>query len=170
MCLLWLCLVGSAWLCGTPLNALHKIHKFHFLFTHAFHVNAPHVQCNINADVLLAEADAMVTSGMVEAGYRSLNIDDCWPMKQRSPSGEIVPDPNKFPFGMANFSGELAKRGTQSLVARIRPCSQLEGGVVMEACTNPHIKHVLSIRRYHWPMYCALGMWLCAWRGGHAPH
>jgi alpha-galactosidase len=71
------------------------------------------LQCNINADVLLAEADAMVSSGMVAAGYRSFNIDDCWPMMNRAASGDIVPDPDKFPNGMANFSGELAKRGLQ---------------------------------------------------------
>lgn len=70
------------------------------------------LKCKFNADVLLSEADHMVQSGMLAAGYTTLNIDDCWSEKKgRNAAGEIVPDPNKFPFGMKNFSGELAKRG-----------------------------------------------------------
>lgn len=54
----------------------------------------------------------MVKSGMVAAGYKSLNIDDCWPMKARdNKTGEIVPDPTKFPEGMAAFSKALARKG-----------------------------------------------------------
>ena len=60
--------------------------------------------------MLLATAQQMVDSGMVAAGYRTLNIDDCWPLKDRDADGNIVPDPKKFPDGMANFSGSLAKR------------------------------------------------------------
>merc|ERR1712003_567124 len=52
----------------------------------------------------------MVKSGMVAAGYATLNIDDCWPLRSRNDQGLIVPDPAKFPYGMRNFSDELAKR------------------------------------------------------------
>lgn len=48
-----------------------------------------HMQCNFNADLLLVEADALVSSGMVAAGYSTLNIDDCWPLRERSSTGEM---------------------------------------------------------------------------------
>eukprot|EP00041_Stephanoeca_diplocostata_P029771 m.886676 g.886676 ORF g.886676 m.886676 type:complete len:412 (-) comp23628_c0_seq4:1741-2976(-) len=71
------------------------------------------LRCNFNADRLLQEADHMVSSGMLAAGYTTLNIDDCWMKKDsgRTATGEIIPDPNKFPYGMKNFSDELAVRG-----------------------------------------------------------
>lgn len=53
----------------------------------------------------------MVATGMVKAGYTSLNIDDCWPLKKRDADGNIVPDPKKFPNGMKAFSAALRKRG-----------------------------------------------------------
>jgi hypothetical protein len=37
------------------------------------------LRCKFNASVLLEVADAMVESGMVKAGYASLNIDDVSP-------------------------------------------------------------------------------------------
>ena len=46
-----------------------------------------------------------------DAGYDSLNIDDCWPLKHRDEHGNIVPDPHKFPDGMAAFSNQLDQLG-----------------------------------------------------------
>lgn len=48
---------------------------------------------------------------MVAAGYKTFNIDDCWPALNRSASGDIVPDPEKFPEGMKAFSTALATHG-----------------------------------------------------------
>jgi len=69
------------------------------------------LRCNFNDDVLLGVAAAMKTSGLVEAGYSTLNIDDCWPLRQRAEDGHLPEDPAKFPTGMRNFSSELGKRG-----------------------------------------------------------
>lgn len=69
------------------------------------------LRCGFTQDTLLEVADAMVASGMVAAGYKTLNIDDCWPTKQRDSGGAIVPDPKKFPDGMRNFSAALSSRG-----------------------------------------------------------
>lgn len=71
------------------------------------------LRCDFTAERLLQEADYMVSSGMLTAGYKTLNIDDCWMKKEsgRNAAGEIIPDPEKFPYGMKNFSDELAKRG-----------------------------------------------------------
>src|SRR3954462_6003087 len=34
--------------------------------------------CNVNEALIRETADAMVASGMKDAGYLYLNIDDCW--------------------------------------------------------------------------------------------
>jgi alpha-galactosidase len=34
--------------------------------------------CNVSEDMIRSMADAMVKSGMKDAGYEYVNIDDCW--------------------------------------------------------------------------------------------
>ena len=34
--------------------------------------------CNVSEEMIKSMADAMVKSGMKEAGYQYVNIDDCW--------------------------------------------------------------------------------------------
>jgi alpha-galactosidase len=55
-------------------------------------------QGNINEDVIVGIADAMVSSGLREAGYVYVNIDDCW-HGQRDANGFIQADSKKFPHG-----------------------------------------------------------------------
>ncbi len=55
--------------------------------------------CNVSEDLIRQTADAMVKSGMKDAGYQYVNIDDCW-LKQRDQQGNPVPDPERFPSGM----------------------------------------------------------------------
>jgi alpha-galactosidase len=54
-----------------------------------------HFAARIDDATVRAQADAMVTSGMREAGYRYINIDDTWE-GQRDAAGEIHPNA-KFP-------------------------------------------------------------------------
>ena len=44
-------------------------------------------------------ADAMVKSGMKDAGYQYVVIDDCWQVS-RDKDGNIVADPQRFPSGI----------------------------------------------------------------------
>jgi alpha-galactosidase len=44
---------------------------------------------NINAETIKAIADAMVQSGMREAGYQYVNIDDAWMQAERAADGSI---------------------------------------------------------------------------------
>ena len=44
-------------------------------------------------------ADFMVSTGMKDAGYEYLNIDDCW-QTGRDENGNIIVDDKKFPSGM----------------------------------------------------------------------
>src|ERR1035438_9981095 len=48
--------------------------------------------CNVNEDMIRDTADAMVKSGMKDAGYQYVNIDDCWQVS-RDANGNIVADP-----------------------------------------------------------------------------
>ena len=47
-----------------------------------------------------AAADAYIETGLYDAGYRHLHLDDCWAGKQRNATGFIQPDPTRFPGGM----------------------------------------------------------------------
>src|ERR1051326_3623719 len=51
--------------------------------------------CNVSEQLIKEMADAMVTSGMRDAGYVYLVIDDCWQI-DRDAQGNIQPDPKRF--------------------------------------------------------------------------
>ena len=57
--------------------------------------------CNVSEKLIKQTADFFVSSGMKDAGYEYVNIDDCWQTHQRDPqTGRLVPDPVKFPDGI----------------------------------------------------------------------
>lgn len=57
-------------------------------------------QTNINEQLVKDIADVMVSSGMKDAGYTYLVLDDGWMAMERDSAGNLVPDPKKFPNGM----------------------------------------------------------------------
>lgn len=67
--------------------------------------------CNVNERLIERSADAMISSGMAAAGYRYVNIDDCWLKKARDAAGRLVPDPHKFPHGIAGVAAYVHARG-----------------------------------------------------------
>jgi alpha-galactosidase len=66
--------------------------------------------CNVNEDMIRQMADAMVKSGMKDAGYQYIVIDDCWQV-ERDPSGNIVPDAKHFPAGIKALADYIHSRG-----------------------------------------------------------
>jgi alpha-galactosidase len=56
--------------------------------------------CDVNATLVEQTARAMVSTGMKAAGYRYVNIDDCWLAHSRDASGNLQADPAKFPGGI----------------------------------------------------------------------
>ncbi len=60
----------------------------------------------VDEDLIYDTAKAMKDSGLLDAGYKYVNIDDCWQAAIRDENGEMVPDPATFPHGIA----ELAKK------------------------------------------------------------
>jgi alpha-galactosidase len=61
--------------------------------------------CNVSAALVEQTAQQMVANGMKKDGYEYVNIDDCWLEPQRDASGDLVPDPAKFPPGPNGESG-----------------------------------------------------------------
>ena len=55
---------------------------------------------NINEELVKTTADALVSTGLKDAGYEYLIIDDCWSKKERDENGRLQADPEKFPSGM----------------------------------------------------------------------
>ena len=55
--------------------------------------------CDVSDKLIREMADAVVTSGMKDAGYKFVNIDDCWQVS-RAADGTIVVDAERFPDGM----------------------------------------------------------------------
>jgi alpha-galactosidase len=70
-----------------------------------------HFHCDIDENLIRQTADAMVESGMREAGYEYVNIDDCWSLRERGPDGRLVPDPVKFPSGIAGVADYVHAKG-----------------------------------------------------------
>jgi alpha-galactosidase len=66
--------------------------------------------CDVNEQLIREMADAMVTSGMKDAGYVYLVIDDCWQI-DRDAHGNILPDPQRFPSGMKALADYVHSRG-----------------------------------------------------------
>lgn len=66
---------------------------------------------NINEALIKETADAMVATGMRDAGYEYLVIDDCWSMKERDKNGNLVADPVKFPNGMKAVADYVHDKG-----------------------------------------------------------
>lgn len=66
--------------------------------------------CNVNEDLIMKMADAMVESGMHDAGYEYIVIDDCWQIGRDS-LGNIVPDKKRFPSGMKTLGDYIHSKG-----------------------------------------------------------
>ena len=63
--------------------------------------NYNHFGCSVGASTIEQQASAMVSSGLAAAGYKYINIDDCWSTKSRDGNGNLVPDPSKYPNGIS---------------------------------------------------------------------
>ncbi len=66
--------------------------------------------CDVSEQLIREVADAMVASGMRDVGYEYVVIDDCWQI-DRDGSGNIVPDPERFPSGIAALADYVHSKG-----------------------------------------------------------
>ena len=65
----------------------------------------------VSEELIISTADAMVDSGLHDAGYEYIIIDDCWSAKERDSEGHLVPDPEKFPHGMKAVCDYVHSKG-----------------------------------------------------------
>lgn len=66
--------------------------------------------CNVSEKLVKEAADAIVSSGMKEAGYKYVVIDDCWQVS-RDKEGNIVPDKQRFPGGIKAVADYVHSKG-----------------------------------------------------------
>jgi alpha-galactosidase len=66
--------------------------------------------CDVSEQLIRETADAMVTSGMLAAGYQYVNIDDCWQVS-RAADGTIVADPVRFSSGIKALADYVHSKG-----------------------------------------------------------
>ena len=69
-------------------------------------------QTKISERLVMETADMLVSSGMKDAGYTYLVLDDGWMSMQRdSKTGDLIADPEKFPHGMKAVSDYVHSKG-----------------------------------------------------------
>jgi len=66
--------------------------------------------CNVSEKLIKEMADALVASGMKDAGYEYIVIDDCWQVS-RDADGNIVPDKDRFPSGIKALADYIHAKG-----------------------------------------------------------
>ncbi len=81
-----------------------------------------HFRIHIDEVLIRQQADAMVSSGMKDAGYRFINIDDGY-FGGRDEKGNLFSHDLKFPSGMKSLAGYIRAKG-------------LKPGIYSEAGTN----------------------------------
>ncbi|MCF7956828.1 MAG: NPCBM/NEW2 domain-containing protein [Phycisphaerae bacterium] len=77
-----------------------------------------------------AVADAMVSSGMRDAGYQYLVLDDAWMAAERDKNGALQADPEKFPKGMKEIGDYIHSKGLKFGIYEdraYRTCQSLPG-------------------------------------------
>jgi hypothetical protein len=77
-----------------------------------------------------AVADAMVSSGMRDAGYEYLVLDDAWMAAKRDKNDALQADPDKFPKGMKEIGDYIHSKGLKFGIYEdraYRTCQSLPG-------------------------------------------
>ncbi|MFG1660037.1 glycoside hydrolase family 27 protein [Micromonospora chersina] len=86
--------------------------------------------CNINETLIRQSADAIVASGMRDAGYQYVVVDDCWFNPNRDAAGNLQGDPGRFPSGMKALGDYLHGKGLKFGLYQVpvdRTCAQYFG-------------------------------------------
>ncbi|QFZ21478.1 glycoside hydrolase family 27 protein [Saccharothrix syringae] len=86
--------------------------------------------CGITEAQVRQAADAMVSSGMRDAGYQYVVVDDCWFDPNRDSSGNLRSHPTKFPSGMKALGDYIHARGLKFGIYQVpneKTCAQTTG-------------------------------------------
>jgi hypothetical protein len=66
---------------------------------------------DLNESKILRTAELMVSTGLVQAGYVYLNLDDAWLAPTRDRFGNMVADPIRFPSGIKSLVSKVNRLG-----------------------------------------------------------
>jgi alpha-galactosidase len=86
--------------------------------------------CSVDQSDIVQVANWLVATGLRNAGYRYVIVDDCWYAPTRSANGSLRPNTSKFPNGMRWLGWYLHTHGLLfGLYASAGPstCAQLNG-------------------------------------------
>jgi alpha-galactosidase len=86
--------------------------------------------CGVDETMVRQAADAMVSSGMRDAGYQYVVVDDCWFDPARDAQGNLRAHPTKFPSGMKALGDYIHDRGLKFGIYQVpteRTCAQRVG-------------------------------------------
>jgi alpha-galactosidase len=67
--------------------------------------------CDVHESAVRAMADSLVRTGLRDAGYTYVNVDDCWMANERTGDGSLQADPKRFPSGIAALADYVHARG-----------------------------------------------------------
>ncbi|MFJ8492726.1 NPCBM/NEW2 domain-containing protein [Streptomyces sp. NPDC094038] len=73
--------------------------------------NSTHCRADFNEAMVEGIADLFVAKGLKDAGYRYVNLDDCWALPDRDANGRLVPDPARFPNGIKAVADYVHAKG-----------------------------------------------------------
>lgn len=89
-------------------------------------------------------ADRLAQDGWRDLGYVYLNIDDCW-IGGRDATGRLIPDPKRFPHGIAFLADYVS----------LTPVLPLSGrawdSLTQSPLTTQHDGRNRKMNTYYWP-------------------
>lgn len=68
-------------------------------------------RCDITEAKIMQQAVMMKERGLLDAGYKTIDIDDCWQSEERVVGEALGADPTAFPRGMGPLIGDLKDMG-----------------------------------------------------------
>jgi alpha-galactosidase len=73
--------------------------------------NSTQCSAEFNETMIRGIADKFIELGLKDAGYRYINIDDCWANWQRDSNGKLMPNPERFPSGIKALADYIHSKG-----------------------------------------------------------
>ncbi|XP_022098913.1 alpha-N-acetylgalactosaminidase-like [Acanthaster planci] len=65
----------------------------------------------ISEKLMMTMANHLVDDGYKDVGYQYVNVDDCWPAKERDGQGRLQADPDRFPSGIKALADYMHSKG-----------------------------------------------------------
>ena len=73
--------------------------------------NSTHCRDEFDEAMIRGIADKFISLGLKDAGYRYVNIDDCWANWQRDKDGHLQANPKRFPGGIKALADYIHQQG-----------------------------------------------------------